>query len=79
MGKYGLFEETIKAGNGVAAAYGVVLPDGERVGDITFSKQSAERLVGLLNENEVELCHARDVIEDYIFNETTLEIKYYGE
>ena len=49
------------------------------VGDITFEKQSAERLVGLLNENEVELCHARDVIEDYIFNETTLEIKYYGE
>lgn len=79
MGKYGLLEETIKAVNGVTAVYGVVLPDGERVGDITFSKQSAERLVGLLNENEVELCHARDVIEDYIFNETTPEIKYYGE
>ena len=79
MGKYGLFEETIKAGNGVAAAYGVVLPDGERVGDITFSKQSAERLVGLLNENDVEPCHARDVIEDFIFEETTLIIKRYGE
>ena len=79
MGKYGLFEETIKAGNGVAAAYGVVLPDGERVGDVTLEKQSAERLVRLLNENAVEPYHARDVIEDYIFNETTLEIKYYGE
>ncbi len=79
MGKYGLFEETIRAGNGVVTAYGVVLPDGELVGDITFSKQSAERLIRLLNENGVELCHARDVIEDYIFNETTPEIKYYGE
>lgn len=79
MGKYGLLEETIKACNGVVTAYGIVMPDGELVGDITFSKQSAERLVGLLNENAVELCHARDVIEDYIFNETTPDIKYYGE
>ena len=79
MGKYGLYAEKINGGNGVVTAYGIVMPDGELVGDITFSKQSAERLVRLLNENGVELCHARDVIEDYIFNETTLEIKFYGE
>ena len=79
MGKYGLLKERVKADNGFVTVYGVVLPDGERVGDITFSKQSAERLVRLLNENAVEPCHARDVIEDYLFNETTTEIKYYGE
>ena len=79
MGKYRLYAEKIKVGNKAVTAYGVVLPDGERVGDITFEKQSAERLVRLLNENGVELCHARDVIEDYIFNETTPEIKFYGE
>ncbi len=79
MGKYGLYEEKLTAGNRVVIAYGVVLPDGERICDITFEKQSAEILVGLLNENAVEPCHARDVIEDYIFNETTVEIKRYGE
>lgn len=79
MGKYGLYAEKTNGGNGAVTAYGIVMPDGETIGDITFSKQSAERLVGLLNENAVELCHARDVIDDYIFNETTLEIKYYGE
>ncbi len=79
MRKYRLYAEKTKVGNKAVTAYGVVLPDGERVGDITFEKQSAERLVGLLNENTVEICHARDVIEDFVFSETTPEIKFYGE
>ena len=79
MGKYGLFEETVRLDGEEFKAYGVVLPDGERVSDITPEKRSAEKLVGLLNGNAVEPCHARDVIEDFIFDETTLEIKKYGE
>lgn len=79
MGKYKLCEGKTKLGNRIVASYGVVLPDGEIIGDVTFKRQSAEKLVGLLNLHSVETCHARDVIENFMFEETTLLIKFYGE
>ena len=79
MKKYRLYEGMTEADGADVTVYGVVLPDGRVIEDVTFEKKSAERLVGLLNDNGVELCHASDVIEDYLFNETTLTLKRYGE
>lgn len=79
MRKYKLCEKIVEAPGEALTAYGIITPDGERIDDITFSRDSAQRLVRMLNENEVESCHVRDVIDDFLFEETTLSIKRYGE
>ena len=77
--KYRLCEEKLKEGENAFTAYGIVLPNGERVGGVTFDKKAAEELVRKLNVNSVSVAHALDVIEDFVFEDTTLLIKYYGE
>ena len=77
--KYRLCEEKLKDGGNTFTAYGIVLPNGERVDGITFDKKAAERIIRQLNENSVSVAHALDVIEDFLFESTTLEIKHYGE
>lgn len=79
MTAYGLCTKVISDGRNLLTVYGIRLPDGREIYDITFDRASAERLVAMLNEDAVEICHAPDVIEDFLFLETTIEIKRYGE
>lgn len=75
--KYSLCSKRIFGESGSETVYGVILPDGERIDDITFDKKAAEGLVRQLNDNNVSSVHAIDVIEDFLFQSTTVEIKYY--
>ena len=76
--EYLLCEKEMKDGeSNTFTAYGVVFPNGERRDDIPFNKKAAEELVRQLNDNNVSVCHAMDVIESFIFDGTTLEIKRY--
>jgi len=75
--EYLLCEKELNDGENTFTAYGVVFPNGERADDITFNKKAAEELVRQLNDNNVSVCHAMDVIESFIFDETTLEIRHY--
>ena len=74
--RYDIYSESISDGQAQYTAYGIVLPNGERVSDVTPDLREAKLLVRLLNENKIEPEHALDVIEDFLAERTTLEIKH---
>lgn len=54
----------------VRHTYGIVLQEGEQVldqiGDVCVDAEQTERLVSILNQNEVSSVHFRDVIYDLV-------------
>ena len=76
MKGYRLFCGKTTDGSVSLKSYGIILPCGDIVEDITFDKKAAEELVRQLNDNDVSVLHAMDIIEDFLFKTTTAQIKY---
>lgn len=76
MVKYSLICEKITIASNVYKCYGVSASDGEAYAKLTFDGKAAEKLVRELNEEKIELCHFKDIIDDFLAENTTTEIRF---
>lgn len=60
-------EQSVSAEDGVKILYGIS-DENRFYCEFTQSKEEAENVVKILNENEVESCHVLDVIEDMFYS-----------
>ena len=75
---YQINQEALRDESGTAwAVYGIEAVDGDgnilfRFSDIFFSRERAEGFVRLCNEQEVELTHIRDIIDNAVAEQYTV-------
>ena len=77
MKKYRLMTETVEIEFERCKCYGVCASNGDAYGCLTFEKEKAQRLVKELNNENVALCHFKDIIEDFLAEETTASICFF--
>jgi hypothetical protein len=76
MAKYKLIEENVVIASQKCKCYGVCACNGNTFNSLTFNKEQAQRLVCEFNENNIELCHFKDVVQDFLDEITTTEIRF---
>jgi hypothetical protein len=76
MAKYKLIEENVVIASQKCKCYGVCAYNGNKFNSLTFNKEQAQRFVRELNENNIELCHLKDAVDDFLAEITTSEIRF---